>query len=287
MSSVTKDLRGIAAIGVCVSSVACITLFGLLRDAKHVHGLPKLTSLDSGLTSQSLPRFREPRGNVAPVYPFPANGIYPLDLSCDENGPNASLFYNGTCSPKFCGAIAAYSTPTCLLTGTVDTSTAAYASAVSQGTHCNSSCTTPPDPRCTTAFLTQTFANFPGVKAAYCSSRHLVVWQIGLQGSSGNLDNIPFPPAGTVGGQACRTRSASVFADQVRATKFPLWPTLLPVAEATNNINDPGFTDQNPYLTSGTGIVYGLPAAGALGMSRAGGQIFPTFNNNARYTPEK
>lgn len=76
----------------------------------------------------------------------------------------------------------------------------------------------------------------------------------------------------------------------MKPLKFSLYPVLLPTAEATNNIADPGYSSSNAYLTGSgalAGVVYGLPAAGAIGMATDGAQVFPTFNNRASYTPEK
>ena len=119
------------------------------------------------------------------------------------------------------------------------------------------------------------------------SGAFLVVWQTGLQGSSSNLDFTPYPPGSTVNGAACRTRSGSLGSQVSKPLKFPLWPTLLATASASNNIADPGWSASGPnggYLDGGSlypGVAYGLPTRGAIAMTIAGGEIFPVFNNQA------
>ena len=106
---------------------------------------------------------------------------------------------------------------------------------------------------------------------------------------------MPFPPGGTIAanGSACRTRSASTggLLATYQIVKIPLYPSLLPTADPSNNVNSVVFpagaaNGNGGYITSPAGTPIGLPIAGQVGFTLTTQQIFPMFNNRGSYTPE-
>ncbi len=176
--------------------------------------------------------------------------------------------------------------PTCIFTS----ETAATSGSV--GGACKS-CTQSTDCRCTTTALTRLFGAFASVKAAWCNDAFMVMVTDGSPSWESNLQDVPNPPGSfdSVTGAACVTRTAS--GSRLQTKKFPLFPTMLATAAASNNFAGfpSGAADADGgYMCTGSGGVggtcYGLPTRGAVGTSVTGQEIFPVFNNRAMLTPE-
>ena len=212
------------------------------------------------------------------------SGPWALDFACVASDGTPL-----TCAPSFCASssavVSSVTTPTCAFTSTaID-----FAAQVAR-VQCRT-CTVPSAalPVCTAAFQSALFGKFPGVKAAYCNDRYFVLHSDQSGPGSYNLDEVPFPPGGTAAsGTPCRTRSGSVTA-HYSVAHFPLYPSLLPSADPTNNINSvifPGGADgaQGGYLQNGA-VSYGLSNSGGVGSTISGQELYPVFNNRASLTP--
>ena len=213
------------------------------------------------------------------------SGPWALDFACVASDGTPL-----TCAPSFCASssavVSSVSTPTCAFTSAaID-----FAAQVAR-VQCRT-CTVPSAalPVCTAAFQSALFGKFPGVKAAYCNDRYFVLHSDQSGPGSYNLDEVPFPPGGTAAdGTPCRTRSGSVTA-HYSVAHFPLYPSLLPSADPTNNINSvifPGGANgaQGGYLQNGA-VSYGLSNSGGVGSTISGQEMYPVFNNRASLTPE-
>jgi hypothetical protein len=149
-------------------------------------------------------------------------------------------------------------------------------------------CTQSTDARCTTAALTATFGAFPQVYAAWCTGSYITIVATGhgrLGNASYNLDDIPYPPGGVdTDGTLCRTRSASV-SDKLIQWRAPLTPVkLASAAYSNNNYAWGGLENQISNTAVGT---FGIPIISGIGWTIQGQEIFPIFNNNGEFTPEK
>jgi hypothetical protein len=215
---------------------------------------------------------------------------FALDFACVA--ADGSL---ATCSPSFCASSsqvsAAASAAACPYPGS--STPVNYASQIARVSA--RTCAVSSDARCTSAALAATFGRFPQVLAAYCNDKYLVVHGTGEPGGTPNLDDVPFPPGGTIAGSgaACRTRSVTVGTSKTtyQVVKVPLSPQMLPAADPSNNVNSyvfpSGATDaKGGYLTSQlTGLPIGLPIDGAVGFALTTQQLFPMYNNRGGYTP--
>jgi hypothetical protein len=127
------------------------------------------------------------------------------------------------------------------------------------------------------------------VHAAYCTDRFLVLSATGAPSWKPNLEDIPMPPSGTDG---CRTRT---WTSEGRNWAIPLAAgagayELLPTAHRSNNNNVEAFPSgggdgNDKYLCTTERGAFGLPSAGAAGVSVDGQDAFPVFNNGAILTP--
>ena len=108
---------------------------------------------------------------------------------------------------------------------------------------------------------------------------------------AGNEDDTPSPPGGTVNGvaNACVTRTPQDI--QYFMQKFPLNPIPMSTSKSSNNANLHNFPNgpgdgPGKYLSGSNGY-YGLPSSGNVGFTVEGQEIFPVYNNQALFTPEK
>ena len=156
-------------------------------------------------------------------------------------------------------------------------------------------CTQSTDARCTSAALSSYFGKHAAVMAAYCNADYLVIHTTNAPGWTPYLDDAKTPPGGTdtVSG-TCRTRTASI-TNAAAVYKIPLRVTALSTASATvNNIatftgaGDAYTSPSVGYLvnSSDTSIYYALNARGPVGVTVAGQEIYPVYNNRAQYTPQ-
>ena len=158
-------------------------------------------------------------------------------------------------------------------------------------------CTQSTDARCTSAALSSYFGNYAAVMAAYCNADYLVIHTTNAPGWTPYLDDAKTPPGGTdtVSG-TCRTRTASI-TNAAAVYKIPLTVTALTGSTASATVNNiAAFTGSGDsytspdvgYLinTSDTSIYYGLNARGPVGVTVAGQEIYPVYNNRAQYTPQ-
>lgn len=228
-----------------------------------------------------------------PIAPIAAYGGTPLysPVGSVANLPSYACFDGDTplsCAAWFCNMSSevtnAHTTRSCEMTATpVDF--VKKVSAIGKAT-----CTQSTNARCTTAALTAIFANYASVFAAYCTDKYYVIATSGKSRTQVyNLDSIPFPPGGTDSVGACRTRSASI-TDGFSTLRFPLAPVPLDNAALTNNMNTqtwPNGQGDQGWLKNGKGVEFGIPAGGHVGNTITGQELFPVFNNNGGYTPEK
>ena len=208
---------------------------------------------------------------------------YALNTTCSAPAAQGG---KGYCGPSFCD-ISASILPTCVFT----TQTYNYPTMVQ--TIPSKVCTQSTDPRCTSAALAALMLG-QGIKAAYCNDAFLVIHSDGSTGFPSYLSSIKNPPASVSSdGTACVTRTSS---PGYSVIKIPLYPTLLSTSDPTiNNVNTNSFpnggADGNAaYMstsTTNTAATYGLPTRGAIGITIAGQDIFPIFNNMATLAPEK
>jgi hypothetical protein len=120
-----------------------------------------------------------------------------------------------------------------------------------------------------------------GLKGVYCNDKYLVLATNGVPSHTSGLQYIPRPPgsSGVSYESACVTRS---YHEQIAYFKVPLYPRKLPTASATNNMEAfVGQTDP-PGFSS-----HGLPESGAASVTVSGQSMFPVYNNEEAYTPEK
>ena len=202
-------------------------------------------------------------------------GPYPLNLTCS---PPVSRGGNGNCGPAWC-SLARSDAPSCVF----PTNTINYATEVGKAT-CRA-CTQSSAPQCATAALTA-LHGWPGsgVKAAFCNDAFLVIMGTGAGIEPYNLADVYNPPGANINGTQCVTRTASA---GFLTNKIWLTPQLLPAASPTNNIEAyPGGPGETGYMYSPVYGTYGLPTAGAVGITISSQQIFPIFSNVVNLTPE-
>ena len=215
----------------------------------------------------------------APLYLPTLSAPYPLNLNC-----TAADGSRATCSPAFCTATATNAVnnmAACTGGATVAANPQTY---LTSSVKC-SACTPSTDARCTTAALTARFKDYSSVYAAFCNAGYLVVISSSDNSFPDNLDNIPFPPGGTLAdGSPCRTRSSSIGLFTMQAGRVILTPTALSSASLDNN-KEKGAAW---YITrQSDGFIFPLPVAGAIGFTVAGQPMFPIFNNRGSFTPEQ
>ena len=215
----------------------------------------------------------------APLYLPTLSAPYPLNLNC-----TAADGSRATCSPAFCTATATNAVnnmAACTGGATVAANPQTY---LTSSVKC-SACTPSTDARCTTAALTARFKDYSSVYAAFCNAGYLVVISSTDNSFPENLDNIPFPPGGTLAdGSPCRTRSSSIGLFTMQAGRVILTPTALSSASLDNN-KEKGAAW---YITrQSDGFIFPLPVAGAIGFTVAGQPMFPIFNNRGSFTPEQ
>ena len=202
--------------------------------------------------------------------PYQGTQTYPLNYICDG--------LKGTCNAKFCSIISN------------DATCAFNDKEMKPGVHLNQcqTCTQElKDPRCTTAGLKNAVHAAGGqINAAYCTDKYLILSATGAPSWNPNLNDIPMPPGGDNG---CRTRTWKA---EGKNWKIPLEThyTLLPNAHRSNNNNGNSFPQgagdgAEKYLCTNDRGAFGLPSAGALGVSIDGQEVFPVFNNGAILTP--
>jgi hypothetical protein len=143
---------------------------------------------------------------------------------------------------------------------------------------------------CSAEFLDGVIAG-SGVKYAYCNDKYLVIVASGASDFfQANLDDVPYPPGGTgLDGQSGRTGMASLDETKHQEMFFPLDVTLLSTSTGSNNVavydSQTGSGPQSFLIDEPQTI--GLPADAGIGMSTNGMPIFPVYNNNAKFTPQK
>ena len=185
----------------------------------------------------------------------------------------------GYCGPAHCAAVST-SKPTCVFPSrTVNYNTAVV------GLSCRT-CSASSDPRCAAGALAAVVKG-PGIKAAYCTDNFLVVHTDLSTGYGNSLSKVPNPPA-TVDstGTACVTRAVN--GGGYRIHKIPLTPVAINVSTWRNNVNRRAFplgpgrgTYAGQYISNpSVGVTYGLPTYGPVGVTVAGQEIYPTFDNN-------
>jgi len=212
-----------------------------------------------------------------PLYLPTLTTPYNLNFTCSSSDGTPT-----SCSPSFCSAVDASTTPACVGGGTqtaVDPTD--YLSRVTCST-----CTVSSNPRCTTAALTALFGGVSSVYAAFCNANHLVIITSNANVFTGNMDNTPYPPGGSnAGGTFCRTRTVSIGAFNMVTNRVILNPILLPAASKSNNLDY--YTSTFDYIKgSSSDTTFPLPQV-ACGWSIAGQDIFPIYNNRGTFTPEQ
>ena len=208
---------------------------------------------------------------------------YAMNTTCSAPAAQGG---KGYCGPSFCDTSASI-LPACVFT----TQTYNYPTLVQKIP--SKVCTQSTDPRCTSAALAALILG-QGIKAAYCNDAFLVIYSDGSTGFSSYLSSIKNPPASVSSdGTSCVTRTSSFGYSVI---KIPLYPTLLSTSDPTiNNVNTNSFpnggADGNAaYMstsTTNTAATYGLPTRGAIGITIAGQDIFPIFNNMATLATQK
>jgi len=142
---------------------------------------------------------------------------------------------------------------------------------------------------CSSEFLAAVFTKHDGVKAAYCNDKWLVVGATGeYDPALSNLNDIPYPPAKD--GTSYVTGESSILFTKPSELYYPLGTTDLSAATSNNLAVYDTQTGAGPYSflkDTSNGMTYGLPSDGALGMTVNGMPIFPVYNNQAKYTPQK
>lgn len=145
---------------------------------------------------------------------------------------------------------------------------------------CDDSCTQETDGVCSGEFLAQVLTG-DGVKYAYCNDKWLV---IGASGEASiftpNLDDIPNPPKTSDGTQVTGMESLSTH--KPGELFYPLDVSLHPTAAKANNLD---LFPSNWLVVDGESV--GIPDDGDIGMAVNGQSIFPIYNNQGVYTPEK
>ncbi|GMH63049.1 hypothetical protein TrST_g9924 [Triparma strigata] len=158
---------------------------------------------------------------------------------------------------------------------------------------CDSTCTQVTSGVCSSEFLANALKGF-GVKYAYCNDEWLHIIASGETGGmyTENLNDTPYPPA--AGSDfSMRTGMDTLDTSRTQELYFPLNPTALSTSEGTNNYavyDEQSGAGAFSYLINNDGDsaeTYALPADGGIGMAVNGMPIFPVYNNNARYTPQK
>ena len=269
------------ALCVAIGSKAPLPLLARPLGGLALCGLSYLALSRSLLQRAPPARAAPPPAPAAyvPLYLPPLSAPYPLNYNCTAADGSRS-----TCSPSFCSSIATSqvsNTAACTGGATVATSPQTY---LTSSVKC-STCTPSTDARCTAAALTAQFKPYSSVYAAFCNAGYLVVISSTENSFPDNLDNIPFPPGGTLAnGSPCRTRSASIGASSMLVSRVILTPTALSSASLDNNKE----RGASWYITRASdGAIFPLPADGAIGITVAGQQMFPIFNNRGSFTPEQ
>jgi hypothetical protein len=126
------------------------------------------------------------------------------------------------------------------------------------------------------------------VLAAFCNAGYLVVLTTTASSASYYLDLVPSPPGGTNGSNSapCKTRSASL-TPAWKTAQFPLNPVLYSSAALSNNygVYTGVANGNNGPFWNGTETFW-LPASGRVGITLAGQEMYPVFNNRALFTNE-
>ena len=154
---------------------------------------------------------------------------------------------------------------------------------------CDSSCTQSSNAVCNSEFLANVLKG-SGVKYAYCNDNWLVISASGVAGGlyTENLNDVPYPPA-YASDTTLRTGMATLDSSRRQALYYPLNPTALGTSTGENNIgvyDVQSGSGAKSFLIDGSSN-YGLPSDGGTGMAVNGKPIFPVYNNNAEYTPQK
>lgn len=155
---------------------------------------------------------------------------------------------------------------------------------------CDSSCTQVTTGVCSSEFLNNILSGF-GVKYAWCNDKWLHIIASGETGGmyTQNMNDTPYPPA--AGSDfSLRTGMDTLDTSRLQELYFPLTPTALSTSLGTNNnavYDEQSGAGAKSYLISSDGDKYGLPSDGGIGMAVNGMPIFPVYNNNAKYTPQK
>lgn len=152
---------------------------------------------------------------------------------------------------------------------------------------CDSTCTQQTTGVCSASFLAKVLVG-TGVKYAFCNDKWLVVSSSGEPSVfTPNLNDVPFPPGKS--GTTFRTGMATPDTTRSDVLYFPLSVTDLSTSSGTNNQNV--FDVQSgagkySYLIDGSNV-FGVPSDDGIAMAVNGQAMFPIYNNNAQYTPEK
>lgn len=197
---------------------------------------------------------------------------------------------NGTCAMKECQT--RDTAPACEFTPPKFNAQASMAKYKCQ------SCYQANDTRCSRSFLNSVLKKNGGIVAAYCNDRNLVILTSGAPSHTPDLDNVVFPPSATFSGKRCVTRT---WWKEWRHYKIPVNGTyeLLPTADRSNNANKASFPEGagdsfsmgstgrwKKYLYHPDRGAYGLPMAGATGVTTAGQEVLPIFSNQVVLTPQ-
>lgn len=181
------------------------------------------------------------------------------------------------------------------------------------GGPCDNTCTQVTTGVCSAAFLAG-MVKGDGIKYAYCNDKWLVIESDGTPSHLPNMNDTPFPPAGSCSseqqvagsGANCRTGMDTLDTTKKDTLLYPLTVTELSASAPSNNIGvfecggngdsaDSALTNfdgsacgqpRTHLWSSATGDM-GIPADAGIGMTVSGQSIFPVYNNGAGYTPDK